>query len=54
MQLFLLRRGGEEIYVGALGHSSHLINYFEVRLINSSHLIYKKNKKYFAVRLINP
>ncbi|XP_062163795.1 pleiotropic drug resistance protein 1-like isoform X2 [Alnus glutinosa] len=29
-ELFLLKRGGEEIYVGALGrHSSHLINYFE-------------------------
>lgn len=31
LQLFLLKRGGEEIYVGPLGHeSSHLINYFEV------------------------
>lgn len=31
MQLFLLKRGGEEIYVGPLGHeSTHLINYFEV------------------------
>ncbi|XP_030543117.1 pleiotropic drug resistance protein 1-like [Rhodamnia argentea] len=29
-ELFLLKRGGEEIYVGPLGqHSSHLINYFE-------------------------
>ncbi|XP_030452705.1 ABC transporter G family member 37-like [Syzygium oleosum] len=28
--LFLLKRGGEEIYFGPLGqHSSHLINYFE-------------------------
>lgn len=31
MQLFLLKRGGQEIYVGPLGqHSSHLIDYFEV------------------------
>ncbi|KAF8034214.1 hypothetical protein BT93_C0485 [Corymbia citriodora subsp. variegata] len=30
VELFLLKRGGEEIYVGPLGqHSSHLINYFE-------------------------
>ncbi|XP_077211753.1 pleiotropic drug resistance protein 1-like isoform X1 [Tasmannia lanceolata] len=29
-ELFLLKRGGEEIYVGPLGrHSFHLINYFE-------------------------
>ncbi|KAL1532411.1 transcription factor [Salvia divinorum] len=29
-ELFLLKRGGEEIYVGPLGHNStHLINYFE-------------------------
>uniref|UniRef100_A0A2N9H7W4 ABC transporter domain-containing protein n=1 Tax=Fagus sylvatica TaxID=28930 RepID=A0A2N9H7W4_FAGSY len=29
-ELFLLKRGGEEIYVGPLGHHSiHLINYFE-------------------------
>ncbi|KAL0536436.1 hypothetical protein IC582_025385 [Cucumis melo] len=29
-ELFLLRRGGEEIYVGPIGrHSSHLIEYFE-------------------------
>lgn len=31
LQLFLLKLGGEEIYVGPLGrHSCHLINYFEV------------------------
>lgn len=31
LQLLLLKRGGEEIYVGPLGrHCSHLINYFEV------------------------
>jgi len=31
MQLFLMKRGGEEIYAGPLGHhSSELINYFEV------------------------
>ena len=31
MQLFLLKQGGQEIYVGPLGHnSSNLINYFEV------------------------
>ncbi|XP_042426984.1 ABC transporter G family member 36-like isoform X1 [Zingiber officinale] len=30
-ELFLLKRGGEEIYVGPLGHHScHLISYFEV------------------------
>nr|CAB3477574.1 unnamed protein product [Digitaria exilis] len=30
-ELFLMKRGGEEIYVGPLGHhSSELINYFEV------------------------
>ncbi|XP_077211687.1 pleiotropic drug resistance protein TUR2-like [Tasmannia lanceolata] len=29
-ELFLMKRGGEEIYVGPLGHqSSHLVNYFE-------------------------
>ncbi|KAJ8640592.1 hypothetical protein MRB53_017286 [Persea americana] len=29
-ELFLMKRGGEEIYVGPLGHHScHLINYFE-------------------------
>ncbi|XP_058112161.1 ABC transporter G family member 39-like isoform X2 [Magnolia sinica] len=37
-ELFLLKRGGEEIYVGPLGHhSSHLINYFEG--INGVHKI---------------
>jgi hypothetical protein len=31
-QLFLMKQGGEEIYVGPLGHhSSKLIEYFEVR-----------------------
>jgi len=31
MQLFLMKRGGEEIYAGPLGHlSSDLIKYFEV------------------------
>eukprot|EP00268_Persea_americana_P012134 TRINITY_DN15095_c1_g2_i4.p1 TRINITY_DN15095_c1_g2~~TRINITY_DN15095_c1_g2_i4.p1 ORF type:complete len:158 (-),score=23.45 TRINITY_DN15095_c1_g2_i4:1305-1778(-) len=30
LQLFLMKRGGEEIYVGPLGHNScHLISYFE-------------------------
>ena len=30
-----MKRGGEEIYVGPLGHNScHLINYFEVRIQN--------------------
>ncbi|CAI0473847.1 unnamed protein product [Linum tenue] len=29
-ELFLLKRGGQELYVGSLGHhSSHLINYFQ-------------------------
>jgi len=32
LQLFLMKRGGEEIYVGPLGRNScHLIKYFEVR-----------------------
>jgi hypothetical protein len=32
LQLFLMKRGGEEIYVGPLGqNSSKLIEYFEVR-----------------------
>ena len=31
LQLLLMKRGGQEIYVGPLGrHSSHLIKYFEV------------------------
>ncbi|GMI82038.1 pleiotropic drug resistance 12, ATP-binding cassette G40, PLEIOTROPIC DRUG RESISTANCE 12 [Hibiscus trionum] len=31
-ELFLMKRGGQEIYVGPLGHhSKHLIKYFEVR-----------------------
>ena len=30
-QLFLMKRGGEEMYVGPLGRNScHLIEYFEV------------------------
>lgn len=33
MQLFLMKRGGEEIYVGPVGrHSCELIKYFEVRI----------------------
>ncbi|PHT40513.1 Pleiotropic drug resistance protein 3 [Capsicum baccatum] len=33
-ELLLLKRGGEEIYVGPLGrHSSNLIKYFEVRIL---------------------
>ena len=33
LQLFLMKRGGEEIYVGPLGHQScDLIQYFEVTL----------------------
>jgi ABC-type multidrug transport system ATPase subunit len=33
LQLFLLKQGGEEIYVGPLGHNScDLITYFEVSL----------------------
>jgi hypothetical protein len=32
LQLFLMKRGGEEIYVGPVGqNSSKLIKYFEVR-----------------------
>ena len=31
-----MKRGGEEIYAGPLGHhSAHLIKYFEVRSINT-------------------
>lgn len=31
LQLFLMKRGGQEIYVGPLGHHScHLVKYFEV------------------------
>ena len=31
LQLFLMKHGGQEIYVGPLGrHSCHLIQYFEV------------------------
>ena len=34
VQLFLMKRGGEEIYAGPLGHhSSDLIKYFEVNNI---------------------
>jgi len=34
LQLFLMKRGGQEIYVGPLGrHSCHLIKYFEVNII---------------------
>ena len=34
LQLYLLKSGGEEIYVGPIGHrASLLISYFEVRLI---------------------
>nr|KYP54758.1 Putative pleiotropic drug resistance protein 7 [Cajanus cajan] len=30
MQLLLMKQGGQELYVGPLGHhSSHLISYFE-------------------------
>ncbi|KAL5975652.1 hypothetical protein ACLOJK_019978 [Asimina triloba] len=36
-ELFLLKRGGEEIYVGPLGHNScHMIKYFEKREVNST------------------
>jgi len=35
LQLFLMKRGGQEIYVGPLGrHSSHLIEYFEVQNVS--------------------
>lgn len=43
-QLFLLKRGGEEIYVGPLGHHScHLITYLEVKLMSMymRHLIFQ-------------
>jgi hypothetical protein len=45
LQLLLLKRGGEEIYVGPLGrHCSHLINYFEVtiskKFTNTKYLTY--------------
>lgn len=33
LQLFLMKRGGQEIYVGPLGRNScHLIKYFEVEI----------------------
>jgi ABC-type phosphate/phosphonate transport system ATPase subunit len=36
LQLVLLKRGGEEIYVGPLGHhASEVIKYFEVRVLNA-------------------
>jgi hypothetical protein len=38
LKLFLLKWGGEEIYVGPLGDKScHLIKYFEVRFV--THLL---------------
>lgn len=38
--MLLLKWGGEEIYVGPLGyHSSHLIEYFEVRLLNTGNVL---------------
>jgi hypothetical protein len=43
LQLFLMKRGGEEIYIGPLGHNScHLIQYFEVSFI--IHLLNKTSK----------
>lgn len=46
LQLLLLKRGGEEIYVGPLGrHSSHLIKYFEVRLRSRSLSFKLKNSQ---------
>lgn len=42
-QLFLMKRGGEEIYVGPLGHhSSQLVQYFEVVHIQNYFLIFVK------------
>ncbi|CAN4095915.1 unnamed protein product [Withania somnifera] len=47
LQLFLMKRGGQEIYVGPLGrHSIHLIKYFE------QHWSYWRNPAYTAVRFI--
>lgn len=47
MQLFLLTRGGEEIYVGPLGrHSSHLIKYFEVSRMNEHTILFDIFLKY--------
>ena len=40
LQLLLLKRGGEEIYTGPIGHhSSHLIKYFEVRLTGTCFIL---------------
>jgi hypothetical protein len=40
LQLFLMKQGGQEIYVGPLGrHSCHLIKYFEVSMQNVSRCI---------------
>ena len=41
LQLFLMKRGGQEIYVGPLGHHSHrLIKYFEVERNGPQKCIY--------------
>jgi hypothetical protein len=41
LQLFLMKRGGEEIYVGPLGrHSCELIKYFEVSKEQMNYFIF--------------
>ena len=47
LQLLLMKRGGQEIYVGPLGrHSSHLIKYFEVSCHDKVKAI---SSKYFSL-----
>ena len=47
MQLLLLKQGGQEIYVGPLGHNcTNLINHFEVGRIYIYIYIYIDNEKY--------
>ena len=47
LQLLLLKRGGQEIYVGPLGrYSCHLINYFEVSCHDEAEAI---RSEYFSL-----
>ena len=49
LQLFLMKRGGQEIYVGPLGHHSrHLIKYFEVECNGQQ----KKRKNIFQLQIL--
>ena len=47
LQLLLMKRGGQEIYVGPLGrHSAHLVRYFEVSFHD---LVKAISNKYFSL-----